>query len=64
MTVSEVARQLGVDNPRRISDLLYQRRLPVDEIPLRSGRRFIPSALLPAIAIELRRAGYLPRLSA
>ena len=59
LSVSEAARRLGV-RPRDISDLLYSRRLDDDRCPVVAGRRLLPADYLPAIAIELRRAGKLP----
>jgi hypothetical protein len=41
--------------PRAISDLLYERRVPIDQCPLQSGRRLIPVELLPQIASLIKR---------
>jgi hypothetical protein len=52
LTVSEVARRLGV-RPRDISDLIYQRRVSDELCPVVSGRRLIPLECLPAIETAL-----------
>ncbi len=59
MTTGQIAQQLGV-NPRRISDLFYQRVVSADDAPVVSGMRLIPSRKLTAIAAALRRKGWLP----
>jgi len=61
LTVSDAARELGA-KPRDISDLFYKRLLRDDLAPIISGRRVIQRPLLNVIAMELRRAGKLPRL--
>jgi hypothetical protein len=58
-SVSEAAEQLErrhgvVVPPRVLSDLIYQRILPVDHCPIVGGRRLIPMDLLPAIEAKLR----------
>ena len=55
LTVSEVARRLGV-RPRDVSDLFYQRRLSDELCPVVGGRRLIPESYLPDIALVLREA--------
>ena len=47
-TVSEIARILQIP-PRKISDALYQRRIPDDKCQVVGGRRLIPISLLPQI---------------
>ncbi|MDZ4782321.1 MAG: hypothetical protein SGJ20_10795 [Planctomycetota bacterium] len=66
-TVSEIARQISAKygqqvQPRAISELFYKRVLSDADAPIVSGRRMIDPSLVPAIEIELRRAGHLPRL--
>jgi hypothetical protein len=63
ITVSEAARELGV-KPRDISDLFYKRVLRDDLVPIIGGRRLIPRDYLEVVAMELRRAGKLPRKAA
>ena len=41
--------------PKRLSDLIYLRRVDVRKCPLSCGRRMIPRDLLPTIAQLLRR---------
>jgi hypothetical protein len=67
LTVSEVAseleRRLEVAVPPRIlSDLIYQRLLPIDRCPIVGGRRLIPPDLVPAIEAKLRERGVLGQL--
>jgi hypothetical protein len=59
LTVSEVARRLGV-RPRDISDLFYQRRLSDETCPVVGGRRLIPEHYLPTIAKAVRGRGVRP----
>ena len=51
-TVSDLARDLGC-KPRDISDLLYDRQLPVDECPMIGRARAIPEHLVPLIRQKL-----------
>jgi hypothetical protein len=65
-TVSDVSNELeqryGVAVPPRIlSDLIYQRLLPVNRCPIVGGRRLIPLDLLPAIEAKLRERGNIGR---
>jgi hypothetical protein len=60
LTVSEVARRLGV-RPRDISDLFYQRRLSDKTCPVLGGRRLIPEHYLPTIAEAVRGRAVHPR---
>jgi hypothetical protein len=53
LTVSEVARRLGV-RPRDISHLFYRRRLNDAACPIVGGRRLIPPDYLPVIVEALR----------
>jgi hypothetical protein len=55
LTVSEAARIIGVQ-PRRISDLLYARRLPDCDYPVVGGRRLIPRDKIEEIRAALLRA--------
>jgi hypothetical protein len=59
LTVSEVARRLGV-RPRDVSDLFYQRHLNDDLCPVVGGRRLIPESCLLAITSALHERGLLP----
>lgn len=56
VTVSEAARRIGV-RPRDISDLIYNRVLRDDIMPIITGRRMIPVSYLPQIVAALERAG-------
>jgi hypothetical protein len=58
LSVSEVARQLGV-KPKAISDLLYQRELRDDLCPIVGGRRLIPRNCLTTIREVLIERGLL-----
>jgi hypothetical protein len=62
LTVSDAANELEqrlglVVPPRVVGDVLYQRALPIDRCPIRSGRRLIPLDLLDAIEAILRERG-------
>jgi len=61
ITVSEAARLIPGAKPKDISTLLYIRALDDERCPIIGGRRMIPLDYLDGIAIELRRAGKLPR---
>ena len=56
LTVSDVARQLGVP-PKLVSDLFYRRELRDDLCPVVGGRRLIPEGYVSEIARVLRRRG-------
>ncbi len=56
LSVSEIARRLGA-NPRKISDLFYQRELRDDLCPIVAGRRLIPESYMPEVEAVLRRLG-------
>lgn len=59
MTVTEVARELGV-SPADVSLLFYRRYLPDDAAPVKNRRRDIPKSLVPRIKDELARRNKLP----
>jgi hypothetical protein len=61
LSVSEAADKIGV-KPRDISGAIYDRKLDADRCPIVAGRRLIPADYIPAIEIEMRRAGKLPPL--
>jgi hypothetical protein len=57
---NELGRRHGISvSPRTLSDLIYQRLLPVGRCPIVGGRRLIPADLLPAIEAKLRERGRL-----
>ena len=49
VSISEAADRLDVP-PRRISDLLYNRKIDPKQLLVKGGRRFLPERLLPQIA--------------
>jgi hypothetical protein len=55
LTVGQAAESLGCA-PKRLTDMIYLRRLDVKRCPLVGGRRMIPRDYLPTIASRLRRA--------
>jgi hypothetical protein len=57
LSTGEAARRLKV-GPRAVTDVFYRGLANADACPIIGGRRFIPIAHLPALAISLRRAGY------
>ena len=69
LSVGQVAQRLAERygerrlKPADITQLFYGGRLPGDDCPIVSGRRLVPEDHLDAIAVELRRAGKLPRLA-
>ena len=65
-SVSDAARLIAAGlrrevSPRQITRLFYERALPDDQAQIVAGRRMIPGELLPQIANELRRRGWLGR---
>jgi len=54
VSISEAADRLQVA-PRKISDLLYNRRIDHRQLLVKGGRRFLPERLLPQIALLLKR---------
>ena len=69
LSVSDAVRRLALQygaerlKPADITGLFYSRRLADDTCPIVAGRRLIPENYLAVLAMELRRAGKLPRLA-
>ncbi|HEY2414152.1 MAG TPA: hypothetical protein VGI40_18045 [Pirellulaceae bacterium] len=49
ISISEAADRLDVP-PRRISDLIYNRKIDPKKLLVKGGRRFLPEQLLPLVA--------------